>query len=264
MSLIHINSERFNTSNYNIQVPSFIDNVDSNINPFFRAKFDINPLSVTRKKLYLKEFGFNYCILTLNKSFNTHLQYYNITDNLYVNYTFDPQNFDTQADFVTYLNATCTDLNFVHNTNTLDGNKYGRITINHIDPTKSFRIIFDEKSIFRLLGFYFGTTQNVPAGSTITGVYNFTLQPIGTIYINIGLPSVNLSNLGISFTYVAVVGATINEFSQKIRIFEFESFSQYIDISSTQFNQMIISFEDAFGNFVPLNSIYTLTFELLD
>lgn len=269
MSLIHLNSERFGDSDPDVVFPSYIDNITpQTFNPYFRCRFNINPISISKKKMFLKEIGFNYCILTLNESFNTHMKYYNITDGTTHNYVFTPQNFSNITDFIAYLNATCTDLNFVYNSNPSAGDKYNRITINHVNPLKSYRLIFDSKSIFRLLGFYFGTSSNIPAGSTVTGVYNATLTPIGTIYVSLGLPNTNLSNLGVSFDYIGVIegGSDIEPiaFGQKVRIFEFKSFTQYIDIKSTQFNQLYLSFYDAYANYVPLNSIYTLTFELVD
>ena len=263
MALVHINSEHLNSNDPNTVFPSYINNNLTTLNPYQNFVYGINPLSVVYKYCYFKEFGFNFCVLTLNESFNTNLTYFNITTGIKTVYFFQPQNFNTMADFITYLNTTCTDLNFVYNdpsTPQINLQKNGRITINNI-AGDSFRLIFDSKSIFRLLGFYFGTTQDVPAGlgNEINGVYNATLEPIGTMYLSISLPSTNLSNLFSSFNFILVIPRQPTEFGEKIRIFENTTFSQRFRLFSTQFNQIKITINDAYGNYVPLNSIYTLT-----
>jgi len=274
MSLIHINSANQNFNNPYLTSPYYyINGILPQKNPYYNAIYNINPVSVTYKKLFFKEFSFNYGILTMNESFNNNMTFFNVNTGLYVKYIFEPQNFLSIADFITFLNTNCPALNFVYH-DPLTGNPQvdleltGRITINAVDPTVSFQLFFDSKSIFRLLGFSFGTTPVIPVGGNISGVYNATLEPIGIIYLNIGLTSTNFSNLDVSFSFIVDVrggdNGYVGIFNAKIKVLENMTFSQHIELKSTQFNQLKISLLDVYGNYVPLNSIYTLTMELLD
>jgi len=260
MTTIHLNSQRVSGANPLVTTP-----ISQNL--YLNTRYNINPISIVKKKLLLKEISFNYSILPINESFNYRIGYRNVTDNIFGIYEFTPQAFNSITDMVTYLNTACPNLVFTYYNNVTDLHKYKKIDVKYADPTKKFQLILDSKSIFRLIGLYFGSTPVIDEGQAILGEYQATLNPLDVFYLSVGLPSQNLSNLEITYNFVATLDGIeqdVSNFGKKIRIYEFKTFSQYIPITSTQINQMIISFYDAFNNVVILNSPYTLTFELVD
>jgi len=261
--LIHLNSSNLRGPEITQLIPNFINNSYPNTFPLYgRAVFNITPFSVVEKKLYLKEFGCSYNIFSFNESFNNTLKYFNITTNSLVVYDFPITNFTSIPQFITYLNTNCPDLNFVWNDPSLVfDNTSGKVTINHT-AGDDFYLIFDQKSIGRLLGFPLGTTQNVISPNTITSIYSVTTQSIGTIYMNLNIANNNLSNMGQGFTFVITLDSNFN-FNDLVRIYENSYFEQSVNNITTQFNQIIVSFTDSYGNWVPLNSLYTITLELV-
>jgi adenosine/AMP kinase len=80
--------------------------------------------------------------------------------------------------------------------------------------------------------------------------------------MNLNIANNNLSNMGQGFTFVITLDSNFN-FNDLVRIYENSYFEQSVNNITTQFNQIIVSFTDSYGNWVPLNSLYTITLELV-
>lgn len=279
---LEINQNLFTTPSY-ISVPdplnpgNFIDEVPYQyLNQLYgNANFKLNTV-ITKpgpKKLRLKAFKATYVQMTNEKYYNNHLTYENITDNIIVRYNFPVQKFNDEADYITYLNATCTDLNFVLNDGTLPnpnllGDKITRVTVNHVDPTKEWRFLFDGRSINRSMGFDLGATYNVPPGGKITGLTPFTCESIGKLFISLQVGTKSFSNINNQCTYIvyaeSFTRSLVSNYIDIINFVQNLEFDQYVEVTSSQYNNLIVSIYDEFGNIIYLNGHYTIILELED
>jgi hypothetical protein len=279
---LEINQNLFITPSY-ISVPdplnpgNFIERVPYDyLNKLYgSANFKLNTV-ITKpgaKKLRLKAFKATYVQMTNEKYYNNHLTYENITDNTIVRYNFPVQKFNDEDDYITYLNATCTDLNFVLNDGTLPnpnllGDKITRVTVNHVDPTKEWRFLWDGQSISRSMGFDLGATYTVPPGGKITGLTPFTCESIGKLFISLQVGTKSFSNINNQCTYIvyaeSFTRSTLSNYIDVINFVQNLEFDQYVEVTSSQYNNLIVSIYDEFGNIVYLNGHYTIILELDD
>jgi hypothetical protein len=275
---LEVNQDLFTTPSY-ISIPDpnnpgdFIDQVPYNyMNMIYgNAPFKLNTVHVNNvKKLKLKAFKATYIQFTNEKFYNNSLTYQNLTTNNIIVYKFPPQIFATDQDYITYLNATCTDLNFVLNDASLPnpnllGDKVGAVTINHVDPNVEWRFLFDKSSINRSLGFDLGATEIIPPGGKITGLTTFSTSSIGKLFISLQIGSKSYSNIRNQCTFIVYVESFLTEedpFIDVVNFVENLQYEQYVDVTTSQYNQINVSIFDEYGNIVYLHGHYTIILEL--
>lgn len=231
------------------------------------------------RRLKLKSFRGNYIQLTNERYYNNHMVVENVTDGTFQDYVFPPRKFASVADYVTALNTEVPDLIFTYNDpNTVpDPSIYGdrvdrvEITANPAGSllNKSFRLFFDSTSINRSLGFDLGYTQVIPYGYTLIGNYSFTVNSIAKLFISLNIGSKSYTNINSAITYIIYIDSLSNPIidntaakGQNITFNDNLTFDQYIDIQGSQFNQIVVSIRDEYGNVVYLNGHYNLVLEI--
>lgn len=225
------------------------------------------PQGVTRR-MRLKTFKGTYFQMTTEKKYNNNLILHNVTDNTTTVYQFEPKIFDSVTDYVTYLNLTCLDLTFAYNDPNTNPEVYGiaagKCVITHNDPTKEWYLYFDSRSINRSLGFDLGKTPNVPPGSSLVSNTSFTLSSIGRIYMSLQVGTKSFTNARSFLSYIVYVeGINLENTPAKSLSFnENNQFQQYIDINTSQFNQIVVSLYDEFNNIVYLHGHYNFVLEI--
>jgi len=241
-----------------------------------KAKFDLNSLVFSddkqTRRMYLKSFRGTYLQMTTEKNYNNHLWVNNVTDGTVTNYVFEPKLFKDVPDFVTYLNSVCVDLVISWNDPSITPQNYNQAVDKCVITAKVggaldgkiWNIDFDEKSINRSLGFDLGVTPNINPGESLVSNTPFTVESIGRIYLSLQVGTKAYSNGRSPVSFIVYVqGTNLDNTPAKSLSFNSNTdFEQHIEITSSQFNQLVVSILDEYGNIVYLGGHYSMVYEI--
>lgn len=244
----------------------------------FQLQSLVFPPNQTKKKMALSSFRGTFLQMTTEQYYNNHLLVKSTDGTVVKNYLFEPRWFETIADYVTYLNTICApDLNFTYNNPTAVptynppywDNSVGKCEINALVggafDGKQWYIDFDRTSINRSLGFDLGRTPTI--NSTLESLLSnsvFTTKSIGKIFMSFQVGTKSFTNSRTPLTYLVYTegDSTTNLPASSLSFNVNKDFAQYINIDTSQFNQLVVSLYDEYNNIITLHGHYSIILDV--
>jgi len=226
------------------------------------------------RKMRLKSFRGTFLELTNEKYYNNEIILHNLTSNTKFAFQMPPALYNDITTYAADLTTVCDanagadGLTFEYVDPTTnpqnDGIKTAKCKITNKNAGEEWRLFFSRRSFNRSLGFDLGFTPICPAGGSLISNTPFTITSIGRIYMSLQIGTKSFTNAVVSTSYIVYVsGPSLENTPAKSLSFnESSDFPQHIDINTSQFNQLVVSLYDEFGNIIYLNGHYSLILEI--